>query len=942
MNSLENKEKPRLFPIAEKVRKCLESFRVFSQNALCPAVDDVGSISASEVSDATDRFRIWAGNIGAHRKDRGSLDYRLRDASHIQSGVLDLLNSLLNKTEKASAILQGHRTPFEKLALESDSDSDTSLEFDETTYPGGNEPPHEETELGQLMKGVKQSITDLLRISMVIRKPAAHDHFAHFNQVPTSHFEVFDLRHIQDKFPKASPILVERLAKATSSRRNYLKYREDRQINLSAGIENFESLDSSSRPPPSIVATSLNTVVKNRTQLDDDAYSDAGATETSFASSFQGELNNELKLPRIPKEGRVGAPFQCPLCFGIISAKTENAWKKHVSRDLTPYVCTFDSCSIPFRRFEKRRDWFEHELSHRSSWKCPQNCGKVFGTQEELSEHLKEHPGTSSAFSRAFQVRPEAISCVECPLCKKELRLSQLQSHLGEHQQQLALFALPLQIKHSENDEDFDEDSETPEEDMSVTGNESDAEASENEEEEEEDELVNDATARSLPDLGEHLIGEPDSLEDTPYRGERTQASGSITPVYFQCAFEFMGCPYVVTQSNEREWKKHVLSHFLNHKPPRHVACPFPGCDWGWEDEDDSRSWDIRMNHVAAHHRAGQRLERSPEARNFDSNLIRYLWQKRIISDAEYEDLAMGKKLPYPEPRKGENNEEGRSATKKAETIVSDSPSLDSLPETTNEPVSDKIKCVCGYGLDDGSSVLCEICQTWQHVLCFYDNEGQVPQKHECVDCHPRPLEQNRIEERRNAFRDMLKEDSEQDSSEESSDRLEHERRSKQIKNEAIFKENERIEKGEDIEGRSAQLLAWKMEEEENVQKAAAAAGQAEKEQEEEFETEVARQDEDDADERQHIRLYQRDREHPLEAGSDSEESKLETRRPLPIDTSVPVLNLPTVIRDAHLTAGDISCDDERRREEEWGKDEFHERYVRNLKRQGQKSEQAG
>ncbi|KAK8257551.1 hypothetical protein IWZ00DRAFT_484614 [Phyllosticta capitalensis] len=478
MTSLESRATSLLFPIAEKVRSCLDGFRELSQNTLSPSIDDIGGISASEVSDATDRFRIWVGNIGAHRKDRGSLDYRLRDASHIQSGVLDLLNSLANKMEKACAILRGRRVPFERLSFESDSDSDSGLEVNERALDEGNDPSHGETELGQLMNGIKYSITDLLRISMVIRKPAAHDHFAHSNQVATSHFEAFDLRHIQDKFPKASKMVVERLARATSSRRNYLKYREDRQIDLSAGLEDLEGLDDPNLPPPSLIATSLNTVIKNSVHLDLDARSDAGATETSFASSFHGEHDHVLRLPRIPKAGRNGDPFQCPLCFGIISAKTENSWKKHVSKDLTPYVCTFDTCNIPFQRFDKRRDWFEHEMSHRSRWKCPQNCDKIFSTQLELSEHLKEHPGTFSDFSGACQVRPELSSCVFCPLCREEHRLSELQSHLGEHQQQLALFALPLQINNSEKDDGFDDDSEAPEE-ASVIETESDAKASE-------------------------------------------------------------------------------------------------------------------------------------------------------------------------------------------------------------------------------------------------------------------------------------------------------------------------------------------------------------------------------------------------------------------------------------------------------------------------------
>ncbi|KAK8169920.1 hypothetical protein IWX90DRAFT_192809 [Phyllosticta citrichinensis] len=626
-----------LFPIAEQVRKCLDSFHELGRIVLSPSRNEAKNLSAFEVSDAADRFRIWAGNIGAHRKDRGSLDYRLRDASHIKDSVLDLLDALLNKMEKASAILRGERLPMEELEFESDSDS----EFEEATHEGPVEPFHEATELGQLMESIKEVISMLLRTSMVIRKPAPHDHFANFNQVSTTHFEEFDLRHIQDKFPKASRTLVERLARATASRRSYLKYREDRQINLAAGLDSFDDggLENKSQPAPSIIATSLNTIIKTAAHLDLDAFSEAGKTETSFASSFHGQNDNILKLPRIPKDGLDGGPFQCPLCFGIISAKTENSWKKHVSKDLAPYVCTFDSCSVPFRRFEKRREWFEHELSHRSKWKCPQNCEKIFDTQQELSEHLKQHSGTFTDPSGECQMRPNATFCVDCALCGKSLPLAQLQSHLGEHQQQLALFALPLQIRNSENDDDFDDDSEAPEE-ASVDEGGSDTEGSADE----------DVDANAEEDILDQVedsepVGEATQAEESPMREEfdfGTPAFVPINPVFYDCAFSFLGCQYVAGPSDEKEWKEHVLSHFHSHGPPWAVKCPL--CDWDFEDSDGRRAWDIRMNHVAAHHRAGQRL-RLNDPFWIDPNLLRYLWQKRIIDDEEYEALSASKQL---------------------------------------------------------------------------------------------------------------------------------------------------------------------------------------------------------------------------------------------------------------------------------------------------------
>ena len=59
------------------------------------------------------------------------------------------------------------------------------------------------------------------------------------------------------------------------------------------------------------------------------------------------------------------------------------------------------------------------------------------------------------------------------------------------------------------------------------------------------------------------------------------------------------------------------------------------------------------------------------------------------------------------------------------------------------------IKCICGFKDDDGNTVYCERCNTWQHTECYYlDEGGVVPAKdvlssidHFCADCKPRPLD---------------------------------------------------------------------------------------------------------------------------------------------------------------------------------------------------------
>ena len=58
------------------------------------------------------------------------------------------------------------------------------------------------------------------------------------------------------------------------------------------------------------------------------------------------------------------------------------------------------------------------------------------------------------------------------------------------------------------------------------------------------------------------------------------------------------------------------------------------------------------------------------------------------------------------------------------------------------------IKCICGFREDDGNTVYCDLCGTWQHTECYYlDKHGNMPTKEEleaidhfCADCQPRSL----------------------------------------------------------------------------------------------------------------------------------------------------------------------------------------------------------
>jgi hypothetical protein len=68
-------------------------------------------------------------------------------------------------------------------------------------------------------------------------------------------------------------------------------------------------------------------------------------------------------------------------------------------------------------------------------------------------------------------------------------------------------------------------------------------------------------------------------------------------------------------------------------------------------------------------------------------------------------------------------------------------PLLPPVEATIDEKGSSTIKCICGYSDDDGNTVLCETCDTWQHIVCYYESTQHVPDIHECADCFPRVID---------------------------------------------------------------------------------------------------------------------------------------------------------------------------------------------------------
>ncbi|ORY09487.1 hypothetical protein BCR34DRAFT_487142 [Clohesyomyces aquaticus] len=85
-------------------------------------------------------------------------------------------------------------------------------------------------------------------------------------------------------------------------------------------------------------------------------------------------------------------------------------------------------------------------------------------------------------------------------------------------------------------------------------------------------------------------------------------------------------------------------------------------------------------------------------------------------------------------------------------TFANGSPALDG---TIDEEESSTIKCICGFPDDDGNTVLCEKCDTWQHIVCYYESTQHVPDVHECTDCYPRPIDAKGATEKQRLRREL-------------------------------------------------------------------------------------------------------------------------------------------------------------------------------------------
>ncbi|PVI03472.1 hypothetical protein DM02DRAFT_652592 [Periconia macrospinosa] len=473
-------------------------------NAL--STNDTGyTLDHDALQDEIGRFRVWCGNIGALQKGHSSLDYRLRDSPLLSSNVLKLLQELENNITAASQIISGARLPYEKQQQQpSDSDDDEDDDFfsDDEDEDGPGAP---KTELDMRFREILDVIDNLYKLSVRIRQPTIRSRSlkaaAFAPKDPETHvdlmeqYAVSDLQHIQElvrhlRMPYVKDgeaeddgVLTSRFARAVTLRRRQFKYWKRHRDKLGAAIIHEEPTVPQQIERPEVLNRhdTLQVQIGNVEQaiVQDTPSQKTGRTllsgteathyhqtlddivdsksVTSYATTVRDATGRSIQLPAPPKDADGDRDFECPICYIICPSRYANqrAWKTHVLQDLQPYVCTYPECNTPDQLFQSRRQWVEHETSHRKIWRCPEHPDAIFKTSAGLSDHLRKEHGDSIPENQLNSIikvgETSTIDMRACPICKAPEKSGQIANHIANHLERMAAFALPTNF-HDDSD----------------------------------------------------------------------------------------------------------------------------------------------------------------------------------------------------------------------------------------------------------------------------------------------------------------------------------------------------------------------------------------------------------------------------------------------------------------------------------------------------------
>ncbi|KAE8440784.1 hypothetical protein EG329_006584 [Mollisiaceae sp. DMI_Dod_QoI] len=460
-------------PVATHGQVCDRHF-----DELCALFDDeerefIYEISRLQVSDSYGQFKVWAGNIGALQsiQSASSLDYRLREVPKVSKQVVALLQDLDEALEDVIAIASGERENRVSSPVPVDANLRTDDEDDsgEIVTEPSELASRPVSEIQEIFQSIPETIASLFKLSILIRNSSSRDRFAKAlsaaSKAPFN--DQFDIDHVGNKFPCLYPEdrewLRKRLGKAITQKRQYLRYCREHREKLSKVPEARDATEAMlepkmsftflaaqgqqskladdaqtviSRPTSTLAPTTASTVIpadlesaESLAKMDEQDEDDT-RSQTSYATSIgDDDRYNRLSVVRLEEVAGTAQSFECPYCWTIQRISNQQAWRKHVMRDLKPYTC--DQFNKHVRRMHA--DKFTEDQLPALIKVCQKPVDKLRPSAcpfcDEWETKLRE---------LNVHMSPDEILVVTT---------EQFRHHVGSHMEQLALFAIPRGYK---------------------------------------------------------------------------------------------------------------------------------------------------------------------------------------------------------------------------------------------------------------------------------------------------------------------------------------------------------------------------------------------------------------------------------------------------------------------------------------------------------------
>ncbi|KAK5736326.1 hypothetical protein LTR17_007490 [Elasticomyces elasticus] len=325
----------------------IELFRRVKVPALSSLhVDDQEGLAA-KLQDESERFMLWAGNIGALQPsvDTRSLAYRVRSAPEVHRRTMDLLQELKGLLGEAAKLHTVDSDPHSEQTTTQDLLDDEALILELSDLATSHECKE-----SWLIATISDTIARLFKISSLLARFTSTDRFAKAESALLPELDVrYDIAHMHGKFAacQAEHWLLDRLGTANTKRRQTIIYcREHRERLAELPVSRkdtttilpmpgevstvqayHEMAPKTQTSRPSVILTSASTLEPIHASPIDDGFDDSRSFSTMATSLTTSSPRHTLKVPALADVGEVGQPFECPYCYTIQRFNGPLSWR---------------------------------------------------------------------------------------------------------------------------------------------------------------------------------------------------------------------------------------------------------------------------------------------------------------------------------------------------------------------------------------------------------------------------------------------------------------------------------------------------------------------------------------------------------------------------------------------------------------------------------------